>query len=268
MAGSITVSSITLDSDNNFSIKSNTGATLFFANTTGIDIANSIGATAITNDKILSVANTKISGNIASSQIAPNQTLNGNVSITGTLAVSGAVTLTTALPVLSGGTGVTTSTGTGSVVLSASPTFTGNVTTPLSYVRLNTANGYGSTNTKIRRFTNIVNNVGTDITYADSATLGGTFTINTNGVYSVSYGDNFNAGTWFGVTINSASLTTTISTLPAAEILVLSYIAAGEGRPGSSTFYAAASAVVRAHTDGAASGTQTNAQQFTIARVQ
>jgi hypothetical protein len=176
------------------------------------------------------------------------------VAVTGTLAASGAV---------SGTTGTFTG-----AVSGTTGTFTGAVVTPLSYVRLNTANGYGSTNTKIRRFTNIVNNVGTDITYADSATLGGTFTINTNGVYSVSYGDNFNAGTWFGVTINSASLTTTISTLPAAEILVLSYIAAGEGRPGSSTFYAAASAVVRAHTDGAASGTQTNAQQFTIARVQ
>jgi hypothetical protein len=75
MAGSITVSSITLDSDNNFSIKSNTGATLFFANTSGVDIANSIGATAITNDKILSIAITKISGNIISSQIAPSVTL-------------------------------------------------------------------------------------------------------------------------------------------------------------------------------------------------
>ena len=84
MAGSITVSSITLDSDNNFSIKSNTGATLFFANTSGVDIANSIGATAITNDKILSVANTKISGNIISSQITSNPTLYGNVTVSGT----------------------------------------------------------------------------------------------------------------------------------------------------------------------------------------
>jgi hypothetical protein len=107
MAGSITVSSITLDSDNNFSIKSNTGATLFFANTTGIDVANSIGATAITNDKILSVANTKISGNIISSQITSvantqitgniissqitsNPTLYGNVSVTGVIGVGGA----------------------------------------------------------------------------------------------------------------------------------------------------------------------------------
>ena len=85
MAGSIIVSSITLDSDNNFSIKSNTGATLFFANTTGIDIANSIGATAITNDKILSVANTKITGNIISSQIA---SVNGSVITANTIANS------------------------------------------------------------------------------------------------------------------------------------------------------------------------------------
>ena len=85
MAGSITVSSITLDSDNNFSIKSNTGATLFFANTSGVDIANSIGATAITSDKILSIANTKISGNIISSQIA---SVNGSVITANTIANS------------------------------------------------------------------------------------------------------------------------------------------------------------------------------------
>jgi hypothetical protein len=47
------------------------------------------------------------------------------VAVTGTLAVSGAVTLTTALPVLQGGTGVTTSTGTTNVVLSNSPTLVG-----------------------------------------------------------------------------------------------------------------------------------------------
>ncbi len=62
MAGSITISSITLDSDNNFSIKSNTGATLFFANTSGVDVANSLPSSSITSDKIVSVANTKITG--------------------------------------------------------------------------------------------------------------------------------------------------------------------------------------------------------------
>ena len=84
MAGSIIVSSITLDSDNNFSIKSNTGATLFFANTTGIDVANSFASSSITSDKILTVANTKISGNIVSSQI----TSVANTQITGLITTS------------------------------------------------------------------------------------------------------------------------------------------------------------------------------------
>jgi len=75
MAGTLIVSNLTTDTDNTFIVRSNTGTTLFSANTSGIDVANSIGATAITNDKILSVANTKITGNIISSQIAPSVTL-------------------------------------------------------------------------------------------------------------------------------------------------------------------------------------------------
>jgi autotransporter-associated beta strand protein len=45
-----------------------------------------------------------------------------------TTSVINASQITGVLPVLNGGTGVTTSTGTGSTVLSAAPTFTGNVT--------------------------------------------------------------------------------------------------------------------------------------------
>jgi len=75
MAGTLIVSNLKTDTDNTFIVRSNTGTTLFSANTSGIDVANSIGATAITNDKILSVANTKITGNIISSQIAPSVTL-------------------------------------------------------------------------------------------------------------------------------------------------------------------------------------------------
>jgi hypothetical protein len=81
MAGTLIVSNLTTDTDNTFIVRSNTGTTLFSANTTGIDIANSIGATAITSDKILSIANTKITGNVISSQIAPNLTLNGNLTV-------------------------------------------------------------------------------------------------------------------------------------------------------------------------------------------
>jgi hypothetical protein len=82
MAGTLIVSNLTTDTDNTFIVRSNTGTTLFSANTTGIDVANSIAATAITSDKILSIANTKITGNVISSQIAPNQTLYGNTTVT------------------------------------------------------------------------------------------------------------------------------------------------------------------------------------------
>ena len=47
MAGSITVSSITLDSDNNFSIRSNTGATILSANGTGLITGIANGASIV-----------------------------------------------------------------------------------------------------------------------------------------------------------------------------------------------------------------------------
>ena len=148
-------------------------------------------------------------------------------------------------------------------------TMTGTVTVPLSYIRLNTANGYGSTNTKIRRFTNIVDNVGTDITYADSATLGGTFTINTAGVYSVSFSDQFNvAADWLGLSINSTQLTTGIHSIAVTDVLSIAFApTANTPSVASATFYAAANAVIRAHTGGAATGGTPLACQFTIARV-
>jgi hypothetical protein len=48
----------------------------------------------ITAAKIISVANTQITGNIVSSQIAPNLTLNGNVSVTGNLSATGGINAT------------------------------------------------------------------------------------------------------------------------------------------------------------------------------
>jgi hypothetical protein len=50
--------------------------------------ASSFGNNTITSDKIVSVANTKISGNITSSQIAPSQTFYGNTALTGLLDLS------------------------------------------------------------------------------------------------------------------------------------------------------------------------------------
>jgi hypothetical protein len=61
MAGSITVSSITLDSDNNFSIRSNTGATILSANGTGL-ITGIASGSAITNAQLTTPT---VSGNLS-----------------------------------------------------------------------------------------------------------------------------------------------------------------------------------------------------------
>ena len=178
-----------------------------------------------------------------------NATLSNNLTVTG--AVSG-----------------TTGTFTGAVS-GTTGTFTGAVTTPLSYVRVNTANGTGSTNTKIRRFTNTVNIAGVDITYADSATLGGTFTINTNGVYSVSYSDQFSSASTYGISINSTQLTTNLQSINVVNILSgTSNALANYSAASSATFYATTGDIVRAHIDAGVSGVNTVMCQFTIARVQ
>jgi len=137
-----------------------------------------------------------------------------------------------------------------------------------SMVRLNTANGYGSTNTVIRRFTNVVTNQGTDITYADSATLGASFTINTHGVYSISYSDQYAAADWVGVSLNSTQLTTNIALSTQSAILLLTITSvANYSANVSGTFYLPAGSVVRAHDGGSASGTSPFGCIFTITRV-
>lgn len=138
-----------------------------------------------------------------------------------------------------------------------------------SMVRLNTANGYGSTNTKIRRFTNTVTNTGSDITYSDSAANGASFTINTTGKYAISHTDQFTTGGGHvGISINSTQLTTNIGSITAAHIGATSYITnANEPGCASVTMDLTAGDVVRCHTNGEAAGTLTNATQFCITRV-
>ena len=137
-----------------------------------------------------------------------------------------------------------------------------------SMVRLNTANGYGSTNTKIRRFTNTVTNTGSDITYADSATLGASFTINTNGVYAISYGDTFATAQHIGISLNTSAPTTNLDAIPVSEVLS-EITTAGGASAGAASWvgYLPAGSVVRAHNAGAAVSSPANSVQFTITRV-
>jgi hypothetical protein len=62
-----------------------------------------------------------------------------------------------------------------------------------SCVRLTGANGFGSSATTTRRFASVVQNLGTDIEYIDSATLGGQFIAKASGIYNLSYTEESNA---------------------------------------------------------------------------
>jgi hypothetical protein len=124
----------------------------------------------------------------------------------------------------------------------------GLVKLPLSMIRVDTGNGHGATNTKIRRFTNSTT-TGTAITYTDSAANGATFTVNEAGVYAIAYTDRHSSAAYFGISLNSASLTTSIASISTAERLV-SATAPSDAANCSATVKLAAGDVIRPHTDG------------------
>lgn len=92
-------------------------------------------------------------------------------------------------------------------------------------VWLHTGNGFGSTNTKHRRYTTAKTNTGTAITYADSAANGATFTFNEPGDYSITMCDRNSTASrdvYFGIAVNSVAGTTNIQ--GDANLLTYSYI--------------------------------------------
>lgn len=135
-----------------------------------------------------------------------------------------------------------------------------------SMVRLNTSNGYGSTNTKIRRFLNTVTNIGADIAYADSATLGASFTINTDGVYDIMFGDNYASTDAFGISLNTTQPTTGIGSITIADKLTQSLSTGSTLGTCSTAVYLPAGSVIRAHTNGTAAASAAGCL-FTITRV-
>lgn len=136
-----------------------------------------------------------------------------------------------------------------------------------SMVRLHTGNGYGSTNTVIRRFTTTLVNQGSDITYADSATLGATFTINASGVYAISFSDSNNVGpSVVGISLNSTQLTTAFSSITAGDRLAGSYQLSDSPTCSSWAGFLRVGDVVRPHTAGGVNASL-NIVQFCITRV-
>lgn len=140
---------------------------------------------------------------------------------------------------------------------------------PNSFVRVGTSNGAGSTNTAIRRFTTTHASAGSDITYADSAANGASFTINTTGVYAISYTDSFSIAADFGISRNSTQLTTSISSITAIDQLVECTTGNANFRSNCGiTLPLTAGDVIRPHVGAASTnGTSAADTRFTITRI-
>lgn len=83
-------------------------------------------------------------------------------------------------------------------------------------------NGQGSTNTVIRRFSNVLIERGSSISYTDSATDGALFKINQDGCYSMNYQDGVTSGSInSGISLNSSQLTTAIGSITSADCIGL-----------------------------------------------
>jgi hypothetical protein len=135
-----------------------------------------------------------------------------------------------------------------------------------STLKLSTNNGYGSTNTKIRRFVNIDKNIGSSISYQDSATFGASFTVLEAGEFQITYYDNFTSAQGMGLTVNSAELTTVIDSVLTTSRLA-NITTQGAGSPGNVSWsgYLEVGDVVRVHTSGVATTTAANSG-FTISK--
>lgn len=171
---------------------------------------------------------------------------------------SGTVTL--AAPAVAGSTTITVPATTGTMVV---------LPTTVSMVQLHTSNGQGSTNTAIRRFSNTITNTGSDITYADSSTLGASFTINTSGIYAIHYNDQFNGSGQLGLSLNSTQLTTSVGSITATDRIAYAICsAANTNSMVGATLYLSAGSVIRPHsTNATANGTAPATSTFLIVRV-
>lgn len=134
-----------------------------------------------------------------------------------------------------------------------------------------TGNDHGSTNTKFRRLTTVVTNTATnDLTYADSATLGGSITILQSGLYCVFYKDDDASASAvnFGISKNSAQGTTNFASITeSTKWLPLSNRTATVTLQGSRTGYLTAGDVLRMHTDGAMTDSQAEYTKLIIERL-
>jgi len=72
------------------------------------------------------------------------------------------------------------------------------------YINLRQVSAFGSTNTFVTRWTTVVTDVGTDLTFTQSATLGDLITVNQDGLYMITLtGASASGGSRIAIVLNS-----------------------------------------------------------------
>jgi len=140
---------------------------------------------------------------------------------------------------------------------------------PSSAIVADSGNGHGSSNTNVRRFTNVTV-TGTDISYnsGSQATAGAQFTINKAGIYSISYNDDSTgtANVYIGIGRN-ANGATSVEDLTAATRLALGRtLTTEEVECVSATRRLNAGDVITAHTNAVPNDTSARVQ-FSITQI-
>ena len=140
-AGTYTIATVTFDAYGRATSASNTATT----GTGSVVLAGSpaltgtpTAPTATTGTNTTQLATTAFVTSAIGGSTVVNSFSAGTTGLTPNSTSSGAITLGGTLAVANGGTGVTSSTGSGSVVLSASPTFTGTPSAPTAALNTNT----------------------------------------------------------------------------------------------------------------------------------
>jgi hypothetical protein len=126
-----------------------------------------------------------------------------------------------------------------------------------SYLWLTTSNGYGSTNTVIRRFATVLEYTGMDFSYNDDTetTNGTEITIHEDGVYALGYSEGTSSANIYGFSLNSTQLSTAYTTINQADKLLQTGIATSTASGGlSNTVSLKAGDIVRPHITNAGGG--------------
>jgi len=162
------------------------------------------------------------------------------------------------------------SAGTGITIGTSGRDFTIEQTVGTHTVWLTGGNGHGTTNTKIRRLTTIVENIGDAITYSDDLGTGALFTIHHPGLYSMSYVDGRLAasGEGIGISLNSSQLTTNITSITNSDRLIsATTFTADEPITLSRSIFLNIGDLIRPHTNGAANINADSRVSFSITKI-